>query len=85
MILITGATGTVGREVVKQLSEKGINFRALVHSPKKASLVDRRGAEINFGDYSNTESLDIAMRDIDQVFILCPSGPKQLESEGNIA
>jgi uncharacterized protein YbjT (DUF2867 family) len=37
-ILVTGATGTVGRHVVEQLVERGANVRALVRDPAKASL-----------------------------------------------
>ena len=40
MILITGATGTIGSETVKQLSAAGFAVRALVRTPAKAAGPD---------------------------------------------
>ena len=37
-ILVTGATGTVGRNVVDQLIKRGADVRALVRDPSKANL-----------------------------------------------
>lgn len=37
-ILVTGATGTVGRHVVEQLSKRGADVRALVRDPSKANF-----------------------------------------------
>ena len=37
MILITGATGTVGSEVVKRLSAQGVQVRAVTRDPRKAA------------------------------------------------
>lgn len=42
-ILVTGATGTVGRHVVNQLVREGAQVRAVSRSPEKAGLPD--GAE----------------------------------------
>jgi uncharacterized protein YbjT (DUF2867 family) len=36
LILVTGATGTVGSEVVKQLVEQGERVRVLTRDPQKA-------------------------------------------------
>ena len=36
MILITGATGTVGSEVLKRLSAQGVQVRAVTRDPRKA-------------------------------------------------
>jgi nucleoside-diphosphate-sugar epimerase len=36
MILVTGATGTVGSEVVKRLSAHGVQVRAVTRDPRKA-------------------------------------------------
>ena len=37
-ILVTGATGTVGRQVVEQLVKRGADVRALVRDPAKANF-----------------------------------------------
>ena len=83
MILITGATGQVGGEVAKQLSGMGIHYRALVRNPEKASTIAALGAEVVQGDLEKPETLNAAMRGIEKVFLLSPSGPEQLEREGN--
>jgi uncharacterized protein YbjT (DUF2867 family) len=36
MILITGATGTTGSEIVKQLSDKGVKIRVMIRKPENA-------------------------------------------------
>ena len=45
MIFVTGATGTVGREVVKLLLDKDVPVRALTRDPSKAKI-DSRAAVI---------------------------------------
>ncbi len=51
MILVTGATGKSGSEIVKQLSEAGAPVRALVrNSQKAAGLSALAGVEIVEGD-----------------------------------
>ena len=52
MILVTGATGTTGSEVVKQLSAKGARVRAFVHDLKKAADLGGPGVELVQGDMS---------------------------------
>lgn len=60
-ILVTGATGTVGSEVVKQLVSKSAenSIRAAVHSKNKADKIGRsinRGIEIVELDYMKPEN-----------------------------
>lgn len=84
MILVTGATGTVGSEVVRQLIERGTKFRVLVHHPKDADWMSDPIVEVYRGDYGEPESLDKAMIGIDHLFILCPPGPNLLQWERNL-
>lgn len=46
MILVTGATGTTGRETVKQLVAKGVKVRAMVRNHTKAEDMAQLGVEI---------------------------------------
>ena len=39
VVLVTGATGKIGSELVKQLAHAGTQVRALVHSPDKAETI----------------------------------------------
>jgi uncharacterized protein YbjT (DUF2867 family) len=84
MILLTGATGTVGRQVVALLAGKGIKHRALVRDLSKAGPITNQFTEIIGGDLGKPKSLGKALRDIDTVFLLTPLSEQQLELEGNL-
>ncbi|MET8681119.1 NAD(P)H-binding protein [Streptomyces sp. NPDC004647] len=71
MILVTGATGNVGRAVVSQLREAGVPVRALVRDPAKAAdLPD--GVEVVRGDLAEPASLEPALTGVDAVFLVWP-------------
>ncbi|HEX9956327.1 MAG TPA: SDR family oxidoreductase [Fibrella sp.] len=73
-ILITGATGTIGSELAKSLSNQGIPFRAMVRSPKDATaLAVLPGAEIVKGDFNDPTTLSQALAGINKAFLLTPS------------
>ena len=69
MILITGATGTVGRELVAQLLADNVKFRVLVRDPAKVAHLQGR-ADIVQGDLEQAASLAPAMAGVDHVFLL---------------
>lgn len=69
-ILVTGATGTVGRQVTAELLRAGAAVRALVRDPSAARLPD--GAELVTGDLSDPASLDGAAEGVSAVFLLWP-------------
>ncbi|MFP3988924.1 NAD(P)H-binding protein [Streptomyces sp. E11-3] len=54
-VLVTGATGTVGRHIVEHLLLKGERVRALTRDPRRAALPD--GVEVVQGDLSVPDSL----------------------------
>ena len=69
LTLVTGATGTVGTETVKQLAAGGHRVRALVRDKTKAGKLDPR-AEIVFGDLADPSSLPPAFAGVDKVFVI---------------
>jgi len=69
MILVTGATGSVGRELVAQLTELGHPVRAVTRN-SRAALPD--GAEAVTGDLTDPASLAPHVRDCEAVFLLWP-------------
>jgi uncharacterized protein YbjT (DUF2867 family) len=81
-ILVTGATGTLGREVVAQLLAAGKKVRAMTRNPAKAWMDER--VELVRGDFAMPESLENAVRGVEKVFSLT-FGPKTGEHEGNLA
>ncbi|MEV7982769.1 SDR family oxidoreductase [Streptomyces sp. NPDC086519] len=75
MILVTGATGTIGSDVVRQLAGRGAKVRALTRDPAKARVP--AGVEVVRGDYGDPASLDAALSGATAVFLLRPPGPDE--------
>jgi uncharacterized protein YbjT (DUF2867 family) len=67
-ILIIGATGRVGLEVVSQLPATGVRVRALARNPHIAGLPSH--VEVVRGDLTLAETLDECLADIDVVFLV---------------
>ncbi len=84
MILVTGATGTIGRELVKQLGEGREPFRALVRSAAKASGIRQAGGDVAEGDLGRPETLEVALKGVDRVFLLSSEDHRQAELQGNL-
>ena len=67
-ILVTGATGRVGTQVVQQLVNRGANVRALVRDPSKAAFP--AGVEVVQGDLLDLDSLRTAFTGVRTLFLL---------------
>ncbi|ABO59335.1 NmrA/HSCARG family protein [Burkholderia sp. SIMBA_043] len=67
-ILVTGATGRVGRQVVQQLVERGASVRALVRDPSKADFP--AAANVVQGDMLDIDSLRNAYSGVRTLFLL---------------
>jgi len=67
-ILVTGATGNVGRQVVEQLVKRGADVRALVRDPAKANLPV--GVSVAQGDLLDVDSLRSAFAGVSTLFLL---------------
>jgi uncharacterized protein YbjT (DUF2867 family) len=67
MILITGATGNVGRPLVAQLLARGAKVRAISRHPNTAGLPD--GAEVVEADPSRPDSLDRCFDGVTAIFL----------------
>ncbi|MEV0278794.1 NAD(P)H-binding protein [Streptomyces sp. NPDC050610] len=66
-ILVTGATGNVGRNVVRRLIEAGAGVRALTRSPHTAELPE--GVRAVAGDLTRPDSLADAFEGVDRMFL----------------
>jgi len=84
MILIIGATGTVGRELVRLLATRGIPLRALTRDPARAEAIAYPGVEIVIGDLAAPETLAPALAGIGKLFLLTPSSPEQAQFETQV-
>jgi len=70
MILVIGATGTNGREVVQRLAGAGHRVRALVRDPAKAGGLKMANVELVQGDLDNPASLDRAFGGVSRAFVV---------------
>lgn len=70
-ILVTGATGTVGRHVVEQLVGKGAEVRAVSRNPEQAGLP--HGVQVVKGDLNDAQSLQPAMEGISALYLILSS------------
>ena len=84
MILVTGATGNTGMEVVRQLRARGAKVRALVRNPDKAPTIAGGGVEMAPGDLDKPETLGQALKGIEKVFLLSAADERQVELQGNL-
>lgn len=78
-ILVTSASGNIGKELVKILKEKDTNFIAGVHSHEDLKRMKTQDIKSIIIDFNDTESLHNAMQKIDILFLLVPFSEKMLE------
>jgi uncharacterized protein YbjT (DUF2867 family) len=85
MILITGATGTVGKEIVKLLARPEERIRVMVRDRNKAASVTYPGVDVVEGDFGRLQTLDDAVAGTTKALLLAPPGEHQPEFESNFA
>jgi uncharacterized protein YbjT (DUF2867 family) len=77
MILITGATGTTGKEIVGEMKRLGVGgVRALVRDPARAAFIREAGFELAEGDFDRPETLGAALEGVERVLLLTPPTPQ---------
>lgn len=83
MILVTGASGQVGKHLLQALSAKGINTRAWIHNEQNEEAVVAAGAtEVYIGDLTSREDVTKAMKGIDTVYYICNTANPQEDEIG---
>jgi uncharacterized protein YbjT (DUF2867 family) len=78
IILVTGATGHVGSELVSQLVARGERVRAMTRTPERLAAL--RGVEVVRGDFDDPKSLDAAFRGIESLFLMTAQQPGDEET-----
>jgi NAD(P)H dehydrogenase (quinone) len=72
-ILVTGAAGKTGAEVVEQLRERGFTVRALVRRrDERSARLEALGAEVRVCDLLDLESMRTAMQGVQRVYFVYP-------------
>lgn len=83
-LLVTGATGTIGSEILRLLSNDGRNgVAALVRSEAKACDVVQNGAKAIVGDFEDISSLCAATQGIDTVILITSANPESRAQASN--
>jgi uncharacterized protein YbjT (DUF2867 family) len=83
--LVTGATGTIGSEILRLFAEQGVSdIRALVHDPNKVGQVEAQGAEPVVGSFEDEAALAAAMADVETVVLITPANPAAEAQASNV-
>ncbi len=83
MILIAGASGNIGRELVAQMNENGTAARALVRDASKHADLESALVEVVEGDLSQPASLQNALSGCERAFLVSSMDENQVELQGN--
>ncbi|MBD2005077.1 MULTISPECIES: SDR family oxidoreductase [Cyanophyceae] len=67
MFLVTGATGGLGRRIVRSLRERQMPVRAFVRLTSRHSELEHRGAEIFIGDLQQDKDIEKACRGVQYI------------------
>jgi uncharacterized protein YbjT (DUF2867 family) len=84
MIVVTGATGKTGSEIVRLLTGRGSRVRALARDPEKAKALKGAGLEIAIGDFEKPGTLDPALKGADRLFLVSSPAANVGELHGNV-
>jgi uncharacterized protein YbjT (DUF2867 family) len=83
MILVTGASGSVGKAVLAEVARSGAPHRAMYRSKQEAAKAPA-GTETAIADFSDKASLAAALRGVDSVYLVCSPIPDLVQLEGNV-
>jgi uncharacterized protein YbjT (DUF2867 family) len=81
MLLVTGATGTTGTEVLRGLRDREVDVRALIHDESKTDAVAQLGAEPVVGEMGDPKTLEPALEGVERAYLVSPLSPMQAEYE----
>jgi uncharacterized protein YbjT (DUF2867 family) len=83
-ILVTGATGNIGRELTKELSARRVPYRAMIRSVRDAEAFSSlEGAEVVIGDFDSAETLMHALQGVERAFLLTNSSERAEGQQSN--
>jgi uncharacterized protein YbjT (DUF2867 family) len=83
MILVTGASGTVGGAVLAEVARSGVPHRAMYRSTAEAAKAPR-GTDTVIADFADPASLAAALRGVTSVYLVCSPIPELVDLESNV-
>lgn len=81
MILVTGATGNVGSQVVTELAARGERVRAFVRDAERARSLLGEAVELAVGDFDAAPTLRDALDGAGVLVLSAPDGPGKVAQE----
>ncbi|HLK56920.1 MAG TPA: SDR family oxidoreductase [Chthonomonadaceae bacterium] len=84
MILVMGASGNIGKELVKELKARGAEFKAGYRSAEQVAEAKQNGISAVRLDYMQPDTLEAALEGIAKVFLVSPPTPHLGEGEINV-
>ncbi len=83
MILITGASGNVGKTVLQEVAKSGAQHRAMYRSAAEAAKASA-GTETVVADFAKPETLGAALKNVNSVYLVCSPIPELVQLESNM-
>jgi uncharacterized protein YbjT (DUF2867 family) len=83
MILVTGASGSVGKEVLQQVTKTGAQHRAMYRSAAEAAKAPA-GTETVVADFAKRDTLAAALAGVDTAYLVCSPIPELVQLESNM-
>jgi uncharacterized protein YbjT (DUF2867 family) len=83
MILVTGASGTVGKAVLSEVARSGAKHKAMYRSASEAAKA-RAGTQTAIADFAKKETLAPALHDVDSIYLVCSPIPDLVQLETNV-
>jgi uncharacterized protein YbjT (DUF2867 family) len=83
MILITGASGNVGKTVLQEVVKSGAQHRAMYRRAAEAAQASA-GTETVVADFAKPETLGAALKNVDSVYLVCSPIPELVQLESNM-
>ena len=83
-ILVLGATGNTGSEVVRQLTELNADFGILARNSEAAEKLSLEPEQVRIGSFDDTASLVSAMDGISKIYVAMPAHPSNVQWIENV-
>ncbi|QIA64955.1 NAD(P)H-binding protein [Vibrio astriarenae] len=83
-ILVLGATGNTGSEVVRQLKEANASFGIMARNASAAEKLDLEANQVRVSNYDNVETMTEALTGIKKIYVAMPVHPSNKQWIENI-